>query len=153
LAYQWLDWLAGFIKSSKWPSGPTLSQKKSNMGHFRIFAVIQAVILIVGSLVLAELGNPMGAASFALGCGFVLINVLLTAFLWSRLFQKKLVALSVTIIVFKYAILGIIIYKLLTVAWVNTLWLCVGLGSLVVSALFYSLIAPSGADETTDTNN
>ncbi|MEZ0391660.1 MAG: hypothetical protein ACAH59_05560 [Pseudobdellovibrionaceae bacterium] len=123
------------------------------MKQFRLFALIQLTILTIGSLVLAEAKDPKSAASFAVGCLFVLVNVLLTAFLWSRIIQKKLVALSVTIIVFKYAILGLIIYQLLTVAWVNALWLCAGFGSLMVSALFYSLIGPSGDDEIEDTNN
>lgn len=124
----------------------------NKLNHFRLFALIQTVILIVGSLVLAEVTDPESAASFALGCGFVLVNVMLTAFVWSRLIQKKLIALSVTIIVFKYAILGIIIYKLLSLAWVNVAWLCVGLGSLVVSSLFYVFVAPQSDDEKEELN-
>jgi hypothetical protein len=119
------------------------------MKNIKLFIIIQAVITVLGSLVLVEAKDAQSGASFAIGGGIVLGNVLSLAFAWSRLIQKKLIALSVFIIVFKYAILGIIIYKLLSIAWVDRIWLSVGLSSLVVSVLFYALVAPSG-DEPED---
>ncbi len=118
----------------------------------RLFIIIQLAVTLIGSLILAEGRDNQSAASFALGSGVVLFNVISLAFTYSRMIQKKLIALSLFIIVFKYAILGIIIYKLLSIAWVDRIWLCVGLSSLVVSALFYASIAPS-SDEEQEENN
>ncbi len=113
----------------------------------KLFFIIQAAVTVLGAIILAEGRNAESAASFAIGSGIVLFNVLSLAFVFSRLIQKKLIALSLSIIVFKYAILGIIIYKLLSLAWIDRLWLCVGLASLVVSALFYASVARSDDDD------
>ncbi len=117
------------------------------MNHLKLFIIIQAAVTLLGSLILLEGRDGSSAASFAIGSGIVLVNVLTLGFTFSRLIQKKLIALSISVIVFKYAILGIIIYKLLSFAWVDRLWLCVGLGSLVVSALFYASVAKTDDDE------
>lgn len=120
--------------------------------NMRLFIIIQFAITLIGSLILAEGRDNMSAASFAIGSGIVLFNVLSLTFIWSLTIQKKLIALSLSIIVFKYAILGIIIYKLLSFAWVDRIWLCVGLGSLVVSALFYASVAPAGEEDEENEN-
>jgi hypothetical protein len=54
-------------------------------------------------------------------------------------FQKKLIALAVLIIVFKYAILGIIIYLLVKQSWLLPLWFAGGVSSMMVAALIYGL--------------
>lgn len=114
----------------------------------KIFIIIQAVITLVGFLILKEGRDMNSAASFAAGSFIVLINVLFWAFSISRLVKKKLIALSVVLIVFKYAILGVIVYELLSYPWIDKLWFCVGLGSLVVSALFFaSFTAGGGSDD------
>lgn len=58
---------------------------------------------------------------------------------WGFIFQKKLIALSIGIIVFKYAILGIIIFTLVKQPWFDTLWFSLGIASLILSALVYGL--------------
>ncbi|MGZ5278938.1 MAG: hypothetical protein ACXWC9_03295 [Pseudobdellovibrionaceae bacterium] len=117
------------------------------MSHLKLFFIIQIAITAIGSIVLLEGRNPESAASFAIGSGIILLNVLSLAFVFSRVIQKKLIALSISIIVFKYAILGIIIYKLLSLAWVDRIWLCVGLASLVVSALFFASVAKTDDED------
>jgi hypothetical protein len=117
------------------------------LSQLKLFTVIQLAITLLGALVLAEGRDTASAASFAIGSGIVLFNVLSLGFVISRVIQKKLIALSVTIIVFKYALLGIIIYKLLGLAWVDRIWLCVGLASLVVSALFFASISSNSDDD------
>jgi uncharacterized membrane protein YczE len=58
---------------------------------------------------------------------------------WGFIFQKKLIALSIGIIVFKYAILGIIIFTLVKQTWFDTLWFSLGVASLILSAFVYGL--------------
>jgi hypothetical protein len=111
------------------------------LGHMKLFIIIQAAVTVLGAIVLGEGRGAESAASFAIGSGIVLANVMSLAFVFQKLIQKKLIALSLSIIVFKYAILGIIIYKLLSLPWVDRLWLCVGLASLVVSSLFFASVA------------
>jgi hypothetical protein len=103
----------------------------------KIFTLIQVVITVLGFVILTKGRDFNSAASFAIGGVFVLVNVLSWAFLVSRILKKKLIALSVTIIVFKYAILGVILYKLLTLDWLDRVWFSVGLGSLLVSTLLF----------------
>ena len=122
------------------------------MENIKLFIMIQFAVTLIGALILAEGRDVHSAASFAAGSGIVLANVISLAVAWSRMIQKKLIALSVSVIVFKYAILGIIIYNLLSLKWVDKMWLCVGLSSLVVSALFYASVAPSGDDEENEDN-
>jgi hypothetical protein len=116
------------------------------LSHMKLFIIIQLAVTVLGAIVLGEGRGPEGAASFAIGSGIVLVNVMSLAFVFQKLIQKKLIALSLSIIVFKYAILGIIIYKLLSLPWVDRLWLCVGLASLVVSSLFFASIARNDDD-------
>ena len=116
----------------------------------KLFIWIQVAITVLGSLIIAETHTPEGAASFAAGSGLILLNIFSLVFTWSRVIQKKLVALSLVIIVFKYAILGFIIYKLLGTQWLHQGFFCVGLGSLVVTTLIYGIavafLAPKHED-------
>lgn len=108
--------------------------------------IIQAVVLLIGSAVLAILSTSHNALSFAAGAGVMMFNVGALWILWSRLIQKKLIALALAIIVFKYAILGIIIYQLLKAPWVSVIWLSVGFGMLMVASLLYPLFGTQGED-------
>lgn len=105
----------------------------------KIFLLIQLVLAAVGGLVLLEVRDGSAAASYAIGSSMILVNVGILAFVWFFMIQKKLIALSLTIIVFKYAILGVIIYKLLSYSWLNEGWFCVGLGTLVITTLIYGI--------------
>lgn len=113
----------------------------------KLFFSIQICIILIGSLVLAELIDTKSAASFASGSGLILLNVASLAFVWFHMIQKKLVAVSLFVIVFKYAILGVIIYKLLSFEWIQKGWFCVGLGSLVISTGLYGIISPKKDEE------
>lgn len=62
------------------------------------------------------------------------------AFAWSLIFKKKLIALAISLIVFKYAILGLIIYQLIKVTKVDLFWFSMGVASFAVSALVYAFV-------------
>lgn len=110
------------------------------------FILIQALILLIGSAALHIFNSPHNAWSFAAGAGVMLFNIAALWILWSRVIQKKLIALALAIIVLKYAILGIIIYQLLKAPWVSAIWLSAGFGTLMLASLFYSLFGNQSED-------
>ncbi len=113
----------------------------------KLFLAAQLVVILAGTLVIAELLGKDGAVSYAIGSSLIFFNVAALGFVWFHVIQKKLIALSLMIIVFKYAILGVIIYKLLSLPWVQQGWLCVGLGSLLISTLIYAVFSPKKETE------
>lgn len=103
---------------------------------------IQAVISIGGALLISLFDTRQNGWSYLYGSGIVLINLLLHLFVWSRMIHKKLIALALSVIVFKYAILGTIIYKILRLPWMDsrgTLWFCIGVSSLMFSAVIFAI--------------
>lgn len=77
--------------------------------------------------------------SYLVGSLLMLTNFLLLYWLWRVLLFKKVIALALILIVFKYAILGFLIYKTLTASWNNPLAFSLGLLTLVpaiVSLIF-----------------
>ncbi len=100
---------------------------------------IQIGICLLGTLLLALLLSKESAASYFSGSFLIFLNVVSLAVAWTFITQKKLIALSVSLIVFKYAILGVIIYQLLKFPWLNALWMSVGLSSLLITTLLFGL--------------
>ncbi|HEX7674443.1 MAG TPA: hypothetical protein VF412_09735 [Bdellovibrio sp.] len=82
---------------------------------------------------------PHQALSFAAGSLTILVSLALLGWGWSLIFEKKLIALAVAIIVFKYAILGIIIFTIVKLPWFNPLWFAMGVASFVISAITYAI--------------
>ncbi|MNL40402.1 hypothetical protein D3C87_1627470 [compost metagenome] len=100
---------------------------------------IQFVLTAVLVPILAVFIARHQIISFSAGAGVILINFLLLGWGWGLIFRKKLIALSVGIIVFKYAILGIIIFRIVKQPWMEPLWFCLGIASFVLTSLIYSL--------------
>ncbi|MEN0058794.1 MAG: hypothetical protein AAGB31_08160 [Bdellovibrio sp.] len=101
--------------------------------------IIQTLISLFGALALGFIYSPQHAFSFLSGSLLILLSFFLMAMGFGWIFQKKLIALSIGIIVFKYAILGIIIFTLVKLAWFNPLWFALGVASFILSAGIYAL--------------
>jgi hypothetical protein len=99
---------------------------------------IQLVITFSGYLWLSYT-STQSANAFVAGGLVIAANFLALAILWSLIFKKKLIALSASLIVFKYAILGLIIYQLITVYRIDLFWFAMGIASFILSALVYTL--------------
>jgi hypothetical protein len=97
--------------------------------------LIQTLSILLGSLLLGIFFDQNSGYSFAIGGVIVLINISVIWICWRFLIQKKLVALALLIIVFKYAILAIILYKIVNLAWAQPLWLGLGFGTLMLAAV------------------
>jgi hypothetical protein len=93
----------------------------------------------MGSLLLYFNGPQYAALSFAVGSLIVTGNFILLGSGWKLVFRKKLIALSVLIIVFKYAILGVIIYHFVKQSWLQPFWFAAGVASMMGASLIYAL--------------
>ena len=96
--------------------------------------LIQIGLLVLGGVAILIGDSWSAAASYACGALLILFNVVILAWAFRRLLQKKLIALSTGLIVFKYAILGTILYQILKASWLSPLWFCVGVGTLMLAA-------------------
>lgn len=65
------------------------------------------------------------------GGGLMIINLLGLWFLWRQIFFKKSIALVVLIIIFKYLILGLILWNLNQIEWMRPKGLILGLSALI----------------------
>lgn len=95
--------------------------------------------MLLSTLGLALFGAQQYVASFVGGGLVVTLNFILIGFGWKMVFQKKRVALAVLIIVFKYAILGFIIYLLVKQPWLLPLGFAAGVASIMIASLIYGL--------------
>ena len=77
------------------------------------------------------LGNEF-ALSLLIGCFLMILNLLGLAFLWKLIFSKKSIALAVLVIIFKYLILGLILWNLSESTWLNPVGFVAGLGCLLI---------------------
>jgi hypothetical protein len=101
--------------------------------------IFQALFLAVIGLGLYFYGARQEALSFIVGGFIVTGNFILLGTGWNMVFNKKLVALSVLIIVFKYAILGVIIYVVVKQIWLLPIWFAGGIASMMMASLMYGL--------------
>ena len=99
----------------------------------------QILIVVIGSLLLWAFGHQNLISSFASGGALVAGNFLVLGTLINFIFKKKLIALMVLVIVFKYAILGIIIYLLLKQTWLFPFWFAAGVSSMMIGSLIYAV--------------
>ncbi len=105
------------------------------------------IILLVQTLVTVALGLPLyltlgekEAFSFLIGAVLILVNAFLLWFAWKLIFTQKFVALSIGVIVFKYAILGIFIFKIIKEPWLDLLWFSMGIATFIAPAVAYAVV-------------
>ena len=99
--------------------------------------------LIVGSF-LWHYDTQQNSVSYLLGTLIMLANLSALTVIWKLVFNKKLIALSTSIIVIKYAILAFLIYFIFSKPIfgfeVSVVWFCLGIFSLIFPALIKSVI-------------
>lgn len=101
--------------------------------------ISQILISILGGLLLNILTASQQAYSFVVGSLVILISFVMFGVGYGLIFKKKLIALAIAIIVFKYAILGIIIFKIVKLPWFTPLWFAMGVASFILSAIVYAV--------------
>ena len=73
--------------------------------------------------------------SLLIGSAISIGNLLGLYFIWKLIFSKKNVALAALAIIFKYFVLGLILWKMASIQELNPIGLVLGLGTLVVAVL------------------
>lgn len=107
----------------------------------KVLALLQlASGLFFTSLITFFWGVQLGA-SFALGSGLMLANVLLLAWTWWRILTQKRIAWTLLVIVIKYAVLLGAIFYFARSGWFNSVGVGLGIVSFVVAALGLGLLS------------
>jgi hypothetical protein len=84
--------------------------------------------------------NSAFALSFMVGGLAMLANVVGLSLIWRLIFYKKSIALAVFIIIFKYLILGMILWSFASVKWLSPVGFVCGLAALLFAVLLAALL-------------
>ncbi len=103
----------------------------------------QLALSVVGATLVAVFQGPTAAFSFAGGAAVTLFNFAVLVFGWPRMLAQKQVARAVLVIVFKFAILGWILYLVAHSQTVSLGWFALGLATVIPSVLVTAFKLPS----------
>jgi hypothetical protein len=104
------------------------------------FFGLQIVVSLLAGALIAFYVNKMAALSFGIGAAFAFINTLFLTIVMARIFTKKPVAISFSLIIFKYLIFGLALYFLVTSNFLQLAWFMVGLSILVISVVGLAIL-------------
>ena len=105
----------------------------------KITAISSFVAAVIFSVILYFTSGLETAVSCLFGGTVMVLNLFGLWFLWKLIFSKKSIALAVLVIIFKYLILGLILWNLNQIQWIRPLGFVLGLGSLVIGVLCTAL--------------
>jgi len=97
--------------------------------------IIMAAYSFLGTCLGYLLINTDFAVSLMLGSAIMIANLAGLAILWRLIFLKKSIALAAFVIIFKYLILGMILWSLASTSWLNSIGFIAGLASLVFAVV------------------
>jgi hypothetical protein len=101
--------------------------------------ISQVLVAALGYVSLLLFAAPNHANSYLCGSLTILLSFSVMGLGYGLIFRKKLVALGGSLIVFKYAILGIIIFTLVKLDWFSSIWFAMGVASFILSAIYYAI--------------
>jgi hypothetical protein len=109
----------------------------SGFGEYMIKNITIWMLLL--ALVMVVFGQNLQAVGFnksvLIGTAVSIGNLLGLYFIWKLIFSKKNVALAALAIIFKYVVLGLVLWKMASIQELNPIGLVLGLGTLVVAVL------------------
>lgn len=73
----------------------------------------------------------------------MILNFALLAWVWHMIGRKKLIALSLLIIVSKYTILAVLLYRILSLPWIRPVSFLVGISIFVFAAVLLGVYQQS----------
>lgn len=105
----------------------------------RFLLLFHAAASIVLVAIVALTNEASATYSVLAGALVSLMNLVFLVITWPRLLAKKQVALAVAAIVFKFALLGLILYFVMQSEAIRLGWFSMGLGMVIVSVLATSI--------------
>lgn len=99
---------------------------------------IHTVITVVCTALIGLILGSKVAFSLFIGGLIVWMNLLILSSSWYLIFQKKSLVLSVSVIVIKYAILGLLVYQIVSSNLFQINWLIAGFTLVLITALVSS---------------
>ena len=106
------------------------------MKHLLQFHVAMSLVL---SVLVFTFHSREAAGSFLCGATVSFVNLVLLVVVWPRILAKKQVALSIGIIVIKFAILGWILYEVVSQNLLQVGWFATGLATITITVLSAAL--------------
>ncbi len=100
--------------------------------NITIWMLVLTVLLVIYGQTFVLVGFNKGVL---IGSAISIGNLLGLYFIWKLIFSKKNVALAALAIIFKYVVLGLILWKMASIQELNPIGLVLGLGILVVAVL------------------
>ena len=112
----------------------------------RSFFIIFFGVLFLSFFLLKYFGLESALISFFSGAALGVINVAALYFTWKQILEKKNLVLSASVIVFKYPLLGFILYEVVHLKQISLMWFLIGMGTFipaaVVTGIWLSITAP-----------
>jgi hypothetical protein len=105
----------------------------------KILVYFQLALTVFGFALLSLLVTPVAGVSFAGGAAVTLFNFVVLVFAWPRILAQKQVALALFTIIFKFAILGLILYLVARSPSLQAGWFAFGLATVFPSILVAAL--------------
>lgn len=107
----------------------------NSLQGFKALVLSQLLVGALGTAVLTVGWDSQLGASFGIGAGLMLLNVVLLGWGWWRILEKKSIAWTVVIIVIKYAVLLSTIVFLSRTDWFHAMPAGLGIFSFILAAL------------------
>jgi len=107
--------------------------------------IIQFAVSCLLTLAIWTFGTAQQSLSALAGGMVVWMNWHFLSWSWWRILTKKSFALGVSVIVLKYAILGLALIVLARQPWLQPIPFVLGIGSLVPTALIYAHLRKIGS--------
>ncbi len=101
------------------------------------FILLQVTLTLIFTIAAGFLAGRTEAFSFLAGAILAILNVLFFGIITRRILSKKSVATTLLLIIFKYSILGVGLYLIISLKLVNLLWFVIGLSILIPSVIGY----------------
>jgi len=114
---------------------------------------LQLGFAALGLLAIGFSVDSLQRTSFLIGSVLASLQLAVMIWSWQCILAKKSIALVGSVIVFKYAFLGVLIFRLLSQHWVDPLWFLIGLGTMIPSIAIGGFLemktVPAGSAEVT----
>jgi len=102
-----------------------------------LFWHIAVSLVVVGIFLFFDASQKI--PSVVLGSGLMAANWMLLIWSWRQIFLKKSIALGVSTIVIKYAILGLILYHVITSSRWDMVGFLIGISTAILTAVAFAL--------------